>query len=37
LPGVPLWLGVVEDLHSINEGEDGYAGDHEYFGELSTI
>jgi len=37
LPGVPLWLGVVEAFHSINKGEGGYAEDHEYFGELSKF
>ena len=27
----------VEDIHSINKGEGGYAEDHEYFGELASI
>jgi len=27
----------VEDLQSINEGEGGYAENHEYFGELANI
>ena len=27
----------VEDVQSINEGEGGYAEDHEYFGELADI
>ncbi len=27
----------VEDVQSINEGEGGYAEDHEYFGELANI
>lgn len=27
----------VEDVRSINEGEGGYAEDHEYFGELANI
>ncbi len=30
-------LEFVEDLHSINKGEGGYAEDHEYFGELANI
>jgi len=27
----------VEDIQSINQGEGGYAEDHEYFGELANI
>ena len=27
----------VENVHSINQGEGGYAEDHEYFGELANI
>jgi DMSO/TMAO reductase YedYZ molybdopterin-dependent catalytic subunit len=27
----------VEDVQSINQGEGGYAEDHEYFGELANI
>ena len=27
----------VEDVHSINQGEGGYAEDHEYYGELANI
>jgi methionine sulfoxide reductase catalytic subunit len=28
---------IVEDVQSINQGEGGYAEDHEYFGELANI
>jgi len=27
----------VEDIHSVSEGEGGFAEDHEYFGELANI
>jgi methionine sulfoxide reductase catalytic subunit len=34
------WIQAIEfvaDVRSINEGEGGYAEDHEYFGELANI
>jgi sulfoxide reductase catalytic subunit YedY len=34
------WIQAIEfvaDVQSINEGEGGYAEDHEYFGELANI
>jgi len=34
------WIQAIEfvaDVHSINEGEGGYAEDHEYFGALANI
>ena len=34
------WIQAIEfvtDVRSINNGEGGYAEDHEYFGELANI